>query len=251
MAVVTDATGPTTGPSTGSTTVIEALHDATQRLVRSVDALGDEQWRGPSLLPGWSRAHVVAHLVLNAEGLAGALEGLASGAPVAMYVSPEARDHDIEELSLDDVAPVRDRLLASTTRFADAAALLREEDWGATIERVPGGQRFAAAAVPAMRWREVEIHHADLGAGYSRHDWTPTFADAAVDHLAARQAEHVGTAGFTVLLTDLERSREVGSVGAGAPEVRGSAADVAWWLSGRGDGEGLTCDGGLPAIGAW
>ena len=245
MAAVTEPTGSTPG----STTVVEALHESTQRLVRSVDALTEDEWRAPSLLPGWSRAHVAAHLALNAEGLAGALEGLVAGEQVPMYVSPEARDHDIDELAAGDAAPVRDRLLASTTRFADAVAALAPEHWAADIERVPGGTTFAAAAVPAMRWREVEIHHADLGAGYSRHDWDPVFADAVVDTLAARLADH--EPGFTVVLTDADRSREVGSVAAGAPEVRGSAADVAWWLSGRGDGEGLTCDGELPRIGQW
>lgn len=231
--------------------MIEALHEATQRLVRSVDALSDEDWRAPSLLPGWSRAHVIAHLVLNAEGLAGALEGLASGEAVPMYVSSEARDQDIEELALDEVRPVRDRVLTSTTRFADALAPLGESEWACVVARVPGGQTFPAAAVPAMRWREVEIHHADLGAGYTRRNWELAFADAAVDHFATRQGEQVGGHGFTVLLTDVERSREVGSVGATAREVRGSAADLAWWLSGRGDGEGLTCESGLPTIGAW
>ena len=241
MAGVTDPTP--------HTTVIEALHEATQRLVRTVDGLDDGAWRAPSLLPGWSRGHVAAHLVLNAEGLAAALEGLVAGERVPMYVSPEARDHDIDELSAGEVAPVRDRLLASTTRFADAVAALAPEHWAADVERVPGGVTFAAAAVPAMRWREVEIHHADLGAGYTRRDWDPVFADAVVDTLATRLAEHAP--GFTVVLTDAGRSREVGSVAAGAPEVRGPAADVGWWLSGRGDGEGLTCDGGLPAIAAW
>jgi maleylpyruvate isomerase len=239
---------PVTEP-TPATTVVASLHEATQRLVRTVDGLSDEEWRAPSLLPGWSRAHAVAHLVLNAEGLAGALEGLVAGEAVPMYVSPEARDHDIDELSHDDVHPVRDRLLASTTRFADAVAALAPEHWAADIERVPGGTLFEAAAVPAMRWREVEIHHADLGAGYGPRDWEPVFADAVVDTLAARLADR--DPGFTVVLTDAGRSRAVGSVAAGAPEVRGSAADVAWWLSGRGDGEGLTCDGALPEIGAW
>lgn len=230
-------------------TVIESLHEATQRLVRTVDALDDEGWRAPSLLPGWTRAHVVAHLALNAEGLAAALEGLVAGERVPMYVSPEARDHDIDELSADEVHPVRERLLASTTRFADAVAALAPEHWAADIERVRGGTTFAAAAVPAMRWREVEIHHADLGAGYTHRDWDPVFADAVVDTLAARLADR--DPGFTVVLTDADRSREVGSVAGAAPEVRGSAADVAWWLSGRGDGEGLTCEGDLPAIAAW
>ena len=229
---------------------INALHDATQRLVRSVDGLTDDDWRAPSLLPDWSRAHLVAHLVLNAEGLAGALEGLRAGESVPRYVSPGARDHDIEELSADEVHQVRDRLLASTSRFADAVAAMEEEHWGERIERVPGGVTFAAAAVPAMRWREVEIHHADLGVGYERGDWPTAFAEAAVDSMAARLRDL--SPGFRLVLTDVGGVREIGSVDPDAPEVRGRAADAAWWLSGRGDGTGMSSEGGdLPQIGAW
>ena len=46
-----------------------SLRDADHRLVRTVDGLSDEQLAAPSLLPGWTRAHVVAHLALNAEAL--------------------------------------------------------------------------------------------------------------------------------------------------------------------------------------
>jgi hypothetical protein len=36
------------------------------------------------------------------------------------------------------------------------------------------------------------------------------------------------------------------------PHVHGAAADLAWWLAGRGAGEGLTVTGGeLPALGPW
>ncbi len=229
---------------------IDALHDATRRLVRSVDSLDDEGWRAPSLLPDWSRAHLVAHLVLNAEGLAGALEGLRAGEPAPMYVSPEARDHDIEELSVVEVHPVRDRLLASTSRFADAVAAMDEQHWGQRIKRVPGGITFAAAAVPAMRWREVEIHHADLMVGYSHRDWPTNFTEAALTSMTARLEDL--SPGFHLVLTDLEASREISSVGPDAPVVRGTAADAAWWLSGRGDGTGMSSErGDLPQIGAW
>lgn len=230
--------------------VVDALHDATRRLVRSVDSLDDEGWRAPSLLPGWSRAHLVAHLVLNAEGLAGALEGVRAGEPVPVYVSPEARDHDIEELSADEVHPVRDRLLASTSRFADAVAAMDEEHWRERIERVPGGITFAAAAVPAMRWREVEIHHADLLVGYSHREWPVAFAEAALGAMTGRLRDL--SPGFRLVLTDVGGTREVGSVGTDVPVVRGTVADAAWWLSGRGDGTGMTSEGGeLPQIGAW
>ena len=228
----------------------DALHDATQRLVRSVDTMTDDTWRGDSLLPGWTRAHLVAHLTLNAEGLAGSLEGLRQGRGVPMYPSPQARDQDIEELSREEVPRARDRLLASVSRFADAVAAMDDEDWSRQIERVPGGPTFPAAAVPAMRWREVEIHHVDLGVGYDHHDWPVAFAEAAVDSMTTRLADL--SPGFRLLLTDLDRECGVGSVAPGAPVVRGSVADAARWRSGRGDGAGMSSEGGdLPQIGAW
>ena len=46
-------------------THLELLPVADHSLVRTVDALSDSQYAEPSQLPGWSRAHVVAHL---AEG---------------------------------------------------------------------------------------------------------------------------------------------------------------------------------------
>ena len=88
------------------------LAEAGQRLVRSVDGLTGDDWSAPSLLPGWSRAHVVAHLALNGEGLGGVLRGEAERSPAPMYESQESRDDDIEELAGADHAELRERLLA-------------------------------------------------------------------------------------------------------------------------------------------
>ena len=57
------------------------IPEATQRLVRTVDSLDDEELATPSGLPDWTRAHVVAHLALNAEGLAGVLRSRIEGEP--------------------------------------------------------------------------------------------------------------------------------------------------------------------------
>ena len=80
----------------------ELLAEATQRLVRTVDGLDDEQLAAPSGLPDWTRGHVVAHLALNAEGMAGVLESRIEGQPRSMYASDEARAGDIEELAAAD-----------------------------------------------------------------------------------------------------------------------------------------------------
>ena len=68
------------------------LLEATHRLVRTVDELDEEALAAPTDLPGWSRAHVIAHLALNAEGLGGVLDGLASGEMRPMYASQARRD---------------------------------------------------------------------------------------------------------------------------------------------------------------
>src|SRR6476659_1888893 len=146
----------------------DPLAEASQRLIRTVDRLEEAAWAQPSGLPGWTRAHVVAHLALNAEALAAVLRGLLSAEPTPMYRSQDARDADIEELAAAAPSELRARLLAGTTEIADAIAATPEDLGGTRIERVPGGDRtFPAGAVPGMRLREVEIHHADLRAGYT------------------------------------------------------------------------------------
>lgn len=233
----------------------EALVESSRRLVRTVDGLAEEDWRSPSGLPGWTRAHVVAHLVLNAEGLGAAVRGVLEGVPAPMYSSQEARDGDIEELAAREPAELRGRLMAATTELDDALAALPEDRQDTRIERVPGGRTFRAAAVPGMRLREVEIHHADLATGYARHDWSTDFAELLVE--AMTKQRDAWSRPFTAHAIDTGRtwtftSPKGGAEGADGPTVSGTTADLAWWLTGRGDGEGLTSDDGeLPRIEAW
>ena len=224
---------------------VEALHLASQRLVRTVDAITADEYAGPSLLPGWTRAHVVAHLALNGEGLAEALRGVVGGESIPMYSSQEARDQDIEKLAAASAGALRDRLMGATTDFADALNAVPEEKWGTAIERTPGGPSFKAGAALGMRSREVEIHHADLGLAYARSDWPGAFAALLLDAMAKREPAEP----FTAHADDLDRSWQCGD---GGPVVTGTAADLGWWLSGRGNGDGLTSDNGvLPRIEAW
>jgi maleylpyruvate isomerase len=223
------------------------LHEATRRLVRTTDALADDDFRAPSGLPGWSRGHVLAHLALNAEGLAAALTGLAEGEPAPMYASQESRDSDITLLGGAAPSVIRDRLLGATTALADALDALPDGQWDTVIERVPGGRTFAAGNVPGMRLSEVEIHHADLGAGYGRDDWAPAYVTLLLDGEGRKRVS--ADVSFHAHATDLDRTWTFGD---GGPTVSGTGADLGWWLTGRGTGEGLSSDSGaLPRIGTW
>jgi len=48
--------------------VLEGLTEATVTLIGDVGRLTDADVREPSLLPGWTRGHVLTHLARNAEG---------------------------------------------------------------------------------------------------------------------------------------------------------------------------------------
>jgi maleylpyruvate isomerase len=97
-----------------------------------------------------------------------------------------------------------------------------------------------------MRWTEVEVHHADLGLGYGPGDWPP---ELLADLMARRQRELTETGPAFHWFVDETGDRFSSGEG---PQVTGRAADLIWWLLGRGTGERLQCSHGvLPEIGRW
>ena len=166
-----------------------------------------------------------------------------------MYASPEARDADIEELAAAAPADLRERFLAGTARFGEALAAMHETDWDGRFERTPGGPDFALRNVTLMRLREVEIHHADLGTGYTPDDWPDDFRAILLESMTKRPYPTP----FDVRPTDLDHTWHYGQGDAGnGPVVTGTSAALGWWLTGRGSGEGLTSDSNdLPEVETW
>ncbi len=228
---------------------LDHLGEAGQRLTRTVDGLHADDWGADSLLPGWTRAHVVAHLALNGEALGDVLRGAVDHEQVPMYASQEARDTDIEKLSQAQAPVLRKRLLGSLTTFADAVRSVPDEVWGGRFERTPGGPTFPLDAVPLMRVREIEIHHADLGLDYTADDWPLAFAEVVVGSMVRRLEPEPG---FRVRPLDTERTWDVGAVGDEAMVVTGPVAHLAWWLTGRTPSAQVSASSGdLPTIGGW
>lgn len=228
---------------------LDDLAAAGQRLVRSVDGLHGDDWRAPSLLPGWSRAHVVAHLALNGEALRDVLRGEVDHERVPMYASQEERDRDIEELATAEPSALRERLLATLTEFSDAALAVPREVWERRFERTPGGQTLPLLVAPVMRLREIEIHHVDLDLDYSPDDWPQAFAELVVDGMVRRLAPEEG---FRIAPLDTTNSWDVDGVDDDPAVVTGPVAHVAWWLTGRDPSAQVTCSrGDLPTIQPW
>src|SRR4051812_993952 len=94
--------------------------------------------RAPSLLPGWTRGHLVAHLANSGEALANVLNGLPP------YASQEARNADIEAGSGRSAAELIAAFNASTAALrALMAATFDEESagrWEPSDGAIPAGQ---------------------------------------------------------------------------------------------------------------
>jgi maleylpyruvate isomerase len=231
---------------------LDLLGDAAHRVTRTVDGFHGDDWRAPSLLPGWTRAHVVAHLALNAEGLVRALRGVVADeqdGTSPMYDSDEKRDSDIDHLARAHHHEIRDRFLGSTTVLQDAFAAMREAAWDSRVDRTPGGRSMRTSSLPSMRLRELEIHHVDLGAAYTTRDWSEPFSVLLLDAMTRRLDPPER---MEVRPLDVDRTWILGPDGADGAVVTGPAADLGWWLTGRPASERLSCSRGeLPQIGAW
>ncbi|MFG2100325.1 maleylpyruvate isomerase family mycothiol-dependent enzyme [Micromonospora echinaurantiaca] len=226
------------------------VDDATARLLRTAATFDHADIAAASLLPGWTRGHVLTHLARNADGFVNLLTTARTGEQVPMYASAAARAADIEagagrppEAHLDD-------LRRSADRFAEAVAAMPAEAWTATVD-TPRGPRVAALLVWG-RLRELEVHHVDLAAGHRPADWPEAFGHRLLHEVATDLAER-GDAPPMVLRFDGSRHELVIGDRAGAPVVTGAAPELAAWLIGRSRGDVLTVtpDGPLPEPPEW
>lgn len=170
-----------------------ALDQATTRLVRTAEALTDEEAAAPSLLPGWSRGHVLTHVARNADGMVRLVRWALTGEPSPMYPSPEAREADIEagarRRASELAADVRDSADRLGTALEELAATEDVFDRLIIFGAVrPGAEPDSPArTLPYARTREVEIHHVDLGtASYTEHDWPSDFVERTLLYVHAR-----------------------------------------------------------------
>jgi maleylpyruvate isomerase len=149
--------------------LITELPSASRRLLDTVTQLPDEAVLRPSLLPGWTVGHVLTHIARNADALVNLCDWARTGVRKPMYVSVEAREADIAAgaarpvaVQVEDIAAAEARLLE---RFVDHPA----EAWAAEVVWPSGTVRTADQIVTA-RLVELEVHHVDLGLGYSFDD---------------------------------------------------------------------------------
>ena len=145
------------------------IEDASALLLRTVAGFDDEDVREPSLLPGWTRGHVLTHLARGAD----ALRDLLDGGPG--YASQEARNEAIEAGAGRSAAELAEDVRRSAAAWREAVLRQPDEGWTRMVTPPLGIQPLPAGQLLLRRLVEVELHHVDLGAGYRPSDWPVTF----------------------------------------------------------------------------
>jgi maleylpyruvate isomerase len=112
----------------------------------------------------------LTHLARNADGNVRMLDAANRGEVVAQYEGGmEGRAADIEAGAARSAAELVADVRASIYRLEQQWAAMTAEGWEGEGEGAIG--RLPIREVPWRRWREVEVHHADLGLSYRPQDW--------------------------------------------------------------------------------
>ncbi len=207
---------------------------ATRDLLATAARLDDADVRAPSLLPGWTRGHVLTHVARNADGGTRLLTWARTGVESYEYPSLEARAAEIEAGADRPAATLLADVRQSADQFADAYTRMPDEAWNRTVQWTTGARHPAARAADA-RLTEVLVHHVDLDAGFTPGDWPADFTARLLTSVTASFARRADAPDLRLRATDTGQED-----GTGEHLVSGPAASLLAWLLGRSPGTDLT-----------
>lgn len=219
------------------------VSSGTSRLTDTVAVLSDDQLTEPSLLPGWTRKHLLAHLASNAEAVGRLATWARTGVPSPMYASDEQRNLAIEKGAHRPSADLRSWVADSATALAHSFQTLTDDNWRAEVTTAQG-RRVAATELPWMRAREVMVHLVDLGTGIGFDDLDTLFCRALVDDVVAWRSRRADGLALQLVAEDLPAQWLVDGEGP-RRVVSLPVARLAAWLSGR------SGPSALPELGRW
>jgi maleylpyruvate isomerase len=220
-------------PDSPETGVVGA-RSATTRLLATLDGLDDSVVNQPSLLADWTVGLVLTHLARNADSHVRLFRAALVGKAVNRY--PGGAAQRAREIEAGQGRSVSDVVADVQTSAATLDAVWQEvldcpspgEVWsivGRAIDRDEPVRRL-----PWLRWREVEVHHGDLGLDRFTYDnWSGEYVRREL-----RLAEMAWRASHSMGMTPLPQAA------LSLPPHRRLA-----WLLGR-----ITVDG-LPAVTQW
>jgi maleylpyruvate isomerase len=222
-------------------TSVSEVTNAENLVAQFVANLSNDDIAADSLLPDWSRGHVLSHLANNARGLSNLIEWALTGVQKDMYVSVEQRAIDIEndakrsghEIVADFLE--QSKIFASNLDRLMAGPILSEE------VVLGNGSHVHPHEITTLRERELLVHLVDLGLDYRANDWTFDFSIKTLKSVSAgKRKERVS---FRLLIAgDHTWTGDQN----GMVDIFGTPQSLAAWLMGREPDDKLVTSDGSP-----
>lgn len=159
--------------------VVAGVRKSQQGFLDSARTLTAAEVAAPSLLPGWTRGMLIAHVTSAGRAALRCVKAAGRGVSAEMYPGGESqRDTEIDSGRNAGVAAlVAD--LADVCGHLDAGlASLPAQAWDLSMKSRRGSIPMRVVAV--QRWLDVEAHRVDLDTGYTTADWSAAFVDVAL-----------------------------------------------------------------------
>ncbi|WP_301847165.1 maleylpyruvate isomerase family mycothiol-dependent enzyme [Rhodococcus pyridinivorans] len=218
----------------------------TAYLSQRLAELTDDELDGPTLLEGWTRRHLVAHIGYNAAALCRLMDWAATGVETPMYSSTEQRAQEIAEGATLNPAALRNLFSHTVARLDEKWRHLPETAWQAQV-RTAQGRLVPAEETAWMRTREVWIHAVDLDNGGRFGDFPPVVLDSLLDDIVGMWRKKDLGAGIALEVEGRDAVRVNGDAET-THTVRGDLAGVVRWAAGRG---AVGVAGGEPTPPRW
>jgi maleylpyruvate isomerase len=165
---------------------IEGARAATARLLATLGSAEDLDTRRESLLSNWTIGHVLTHIARNADSFVWILRSAAEDLKVPQYQGgPAQRNRDIAEGAARSSEAIVEDVRKSASLLDETFDEVSQDVWDRHWLR-PDGSEVPGRLLPVARWREVEVHHADLGLGYGISDWPEAFVSADLPNALGR-----------------------------------------------------------------
>ena len=228
--------------------MLQTVRAGTAFFETQLDGLSNEELSEPSLLPAWTRAHVVAHVGYNAVAIARLVSWAETGVETPMYASREARDEEIAVAASWEPDALR-QLSANSALLLDSAwRHLPDQRWAAEVQTAQG-RLVAASETIWMRTREVWVHAVDLNTAASFGDMPTAVLDRILGDVVASWATRGEDVGLRLEASD------AGAYGDGStPDpliVSGDLAALTAWACGRAGAAVAFNRDGFPVAPRW
>jgi len=154
---------------------IDSCRASHRDLLAAVASLTNDDFRSPSLLPRYSRGHVITHLANKTKAHVWLFGGPAAGEIRQLH--PDRYDADLAaDAGAARSAPeLRSDLEHSFELLEAAWDALDDALWDQQGIMTAGPRTMAE--IIAHHLRNVEVHHVDLDIGYRVSDWPPIFVE--------------------------------------------------------------------------